>query len=86
MTLTDGITTSSLYVPKGTMVLIGIYSSNRNKAIWGKDAEEWNPERWMDGKMPSTVVDARIPGVYSNLYVASALCCMRMSSSMVCPA
>lgn len=69
MLLADGTATSSLFVPKGTMIIIAIHSSNSNKAVWGEDAEEWKPERWMDGKMPQAVLNARIPGVYSNLYV-----------------
>lgn len=38
---------------------------NRNKATWGEDALEWNPERW--AALPQTVLEARIPGVMSNL-------------------
>nr|BED42975.1 cytochrome P450 monooxygenase [Trametes versicolor] len=62
----DGSQVSEILVPKDTTVIVGIYSSNRNKAIWGEDAFEWKPERWLDG-LPDTVADAKIPGVYSNL-------------------
>ncbi|KAJ3478664.1 hypothetical protein NLI96_g9603 [Meripilus lineatus] len=44
----------------------GILESNRNKAIWGEDALEWKPERWLS-PLPGTIAEARIPGVYSNL-------------------
>ena len=37
--------------------------------MWGEDALEWKPERWL-APLPSTVADAKIPGVYSNLYVS----------------
>ena len=57
----------ALPVPKGTTLLVGIYSSNRNPALWGADAREWKPGRWLDGKLPDAVTEARIPGVYSNL-------------------
>ena len=67
--LRDGTSTASIFVPKGTTILVGIYSSNRNKEIWGDDACEWKPERWLNGAIPETVTDARIPGVYSNLCV-----------------
>ena len=63
----DGSTVTSIPVPKGTAVFIGIYSSNRNKAIWGEDATEWKPERWLDDGVPESVTNAKIPGVYSNL-------------------
>ncbi|EKM58812.1 uncharacterized protein PHACADRAFT_112917 [Phanerochaete carnosa HHB-10118-sp] len=67
LTLRDGTSTTFIHVPKGTSILIGIYSSNRNKEVWGDDACEWKPERWLDGKLPESVADAKIPGVYSNL-------------------
>ena len=61
-----------LLVPKGTTVFPSILSSNRNPDVWGPDAEEWKPERWMDG-LPDSVAEARIPGVYSHLWVHSFL-------------
>lgn len=57
---------NEIAVPKGTQISVGVYSSNRNKAIWGEDAFEWKPERWIN-PLPSGVGDAKIPGVYSNL-------------------
>ena len=52
-------------VPKNTNVIIGIRASNRNKDLWGEDAREWKPERWLS-PLPKTVEDAHLPGVYSN--------------------
>lgn len=72
MRCVDGTYTDSIYVPKGTKVIIANYSANRNKAIWGSDAEEWKPERWVDGNLPQSVLDAKIPGVYANLLVIIA--------------
>ena len=62
----DGTWVKELPVPKGTQIAIGIYSCNRNKAIWGEDALEWKPERWL-APLPEAVTEAHIPGVYSNL-------------------
>lgn len=67
MACADGSYTTSIAVPKGTLVMIAILSSNRNKAIWGGDADEWKPERWMNRQIPASVSEAKIPGVYSNL-------------------
>lgn len=58
-------------IPKGTNVLVGVRACNRNKALWGEDAEEWKPERWL-APLPKAVEDAAIPGVYSNLYAYPA--------------
>lgn len=43
-------------------------NANRNKALWGEDADEWKPERWLL-PLPKTLEDAHIPGVYSHLLV-----------------
>ena len=61
-----------LVIPKDTTVCIGVLSSNTNKTIWGEDAMEWKPERWL-APLPKAVEDARIPGIYANLYVLGLL-------------
>lgn len=34
-------------ISKGTLVAFPIYSMNRDPALWGPDADEFQPERWM---------------------------------------
>ena len=63
---TDGNEISEIVVPKGTMVVCNLRACNINKALWGEDAREWKPERWLQ-PLPQTVEEARIPGIYSNL-------------------
>lgn len=65
----DGSVLTEVPVPRGTMVLLHLTGCNTNKDLWGDDAEEWKPERWL-GKVPPAVDDARVPGVYSNLCVS----------------
>lgn len=55
-----------IVVPAGTGIVVGVLAANRNKAIWGDDALEWKPERWLS-PLPASVLDAKIPGVYANL-------------------
>ncbi|KAL1671100.1 cytochrome P450 [Schizophyllum commune] len=62
----DGQEVSEVLVPAGTVVVIAIMNANRNKEIWGEDADEWKPERWLN-PLPTSVTDAHIPGVYGNL-------------------
>ena len=62
----DGTTVYEVPIPKDTSVFVGIYSSNTRKALWGEDAYEWKPERWLN-PLPDTVTDAHVPGIYSNL-------------------
>lgn len=62
----DGTMMLEVPIPKDTTVFVGIYTSNTRKALWGEDAYEWRPERWLS-RLPDAVLDAKIPGVYSNL-------------------
>ncbi|RPD55361.1 cytochrome P450 [Lentinus tigrinus ALCF2SS1-7] len=62
----DGQMMSQVHVPKGTTVVVDLQASNRNPALWGEDAYEWKPERWL-APVPQALEDANIPGVYSHL-------------------
>ncbi|GBE84055.1 Docosahexaenoic acid omega-hydroxylase CYP4F3 [Sparassis crispa] len=62
----NGQMMSEIPVPEGTKVFVGVVGSNLNKALWGEDALEWKPERWLS-PLPNAVTEARIPGVFSNL-------------------
>ena len=64
----DGLDMSEVLVPKGTKIFPSLLSSNRNPEIWGEDSYEWKPERWIEG-LPGSVAEAKVPGVYSHLYV-----------------
>ncbi|KAI1794444.1 cytochrome P450 [Ganoderma leucocontextum] len=46
---TTGEETRAVHVPAGTNVIISILGGNRNKRIWGDDADEWRPGRWLTG-------------------------------------
>ena len=62
----DGTMMTKIVVPKDTMILVSVRAMNRSKSVWGEDARVWKPERWLS-PLPSTVTEAHIPGVYSNL-------------------
>ena len=62
----DGSEITEIFVPENTSLLINVRACNRMKDIWGEDAGEWKPERWLS-PLPPSVAAARIPGVYSNL-------------------
>ncbi|KAJ7932189.1 cytochrome P450 [Mycena leptocephala] len=66
MTGVNGSPITEIFVPSGTIVHIGMRAANTRRTIWGPDANEWKPERWL-APLPQTVVDAQIPGVYSKL-------------------
>ncbi|KAK0506711.1 cytochrome P450 [Armillaria luteobubalina] len=48
-------------IPKGQTLLCSAYLYNRLPSLWGDDAEEWNPARFLDQTLPVSL------GVYANL-------------------
>ena len=62
----DGALITEVAVPKGTVAVLNLGACNTNKAVWGEDAYEWKPERWLQ-PLPPMLDEARVPGVYSNL-------------------
>ena len=64
----DGTLIPEVAVPKGSYVVVNMRAVNTYKAIWGEDALEWKPERWLN-PLPRSVEEARIPGIYSHVYV-----------------
>ena len=55
-----------LCIRKGQNLIVAFGATNRLKSVWGADAEEWKPERWLSS-LPKTVAEAHISGVYSSL-------------------
>lgn len=62
----DGSVITEIVVPKGTPIVIGILACNESKTLWGEDALDWRPERWLSPP-PETLMDAHVPGIYSHL-------------------
>ena len=67
ITATDGKTIiDKIEVKKGQTVTVAIMAANRNKKLWGEDAEEWKPERWLKDA-PAMKGGLRLPGAYSSM-------------------
>jgi cytochrome P450 len=47
--LPDGSVTDKIVIAKGTPVAVNEEVLNRSKALWGEDAWDFRPERWLDG-------------------------------------
>ncbi|XP_006457615.1 hypothetical protein AGABI2DRAFT_79965 [Agaricus bisporus var. bisporus H97] len=62
----DGKEISEIMIPKGTNIMVSITGFNTNPDVWGADALEWKPERWLS-PLPQTLGEVRSPGVYSHL-------------------
>ncbi|KAF5338679.1 hypothetical protein D9757_015005 [Collybiopsis confluens] len=67
----NGAEISEVFIPKGTAVLVSIFNANRSTALWGPDAVEWKPERWLS-TLPESIANSKIPGIYSHLMTFGA--------------
>lgn len=61
----DGQIINEIFVPNGSYIMVANRACNRNKDIWGDDAHEWKPERWLS-PLPGSLSQNKIPGVYSH--------------------
>ncbi|KAK7040251.1 hypothetical protein VNI00_009717 [Paramarasmius palmivorus] len=58
-----GVVHHELRVQNGTGILIPITAINRDKDLWGEDADIFNPDRWED--IPEAA--SSIPGIWGNM-------------------
>ena len=47
----SGEMTDCISVSKGTLIRLPIAAVNKSKLLWGEDALEFKPQRWLDGRM-----------------------------------
>ncbi|KAI0781533.1 cytochrome P450 [Trametes elegans] len=80
----DGTLIESIPVKKGSRIFTDISASNRNKELWGPDADEWKPERWLN-PLPRALEEAHIPGVYSHLmtFIGGSRACIGFKFSQL---
>ena len=62
----EGATVCGQRLPGGTLVAISTWVVNRDRDIFGEDADEWRPERWLCAdearrKMYSNLLTVGIP-------------------------
>ncbi|KAJ6540824.1 cytochrome P450 [Mycena vulgaris] len=64
-----GDTRSAVTIPRGTTLFLGIAGANRLPAVWGADAADWKPERWLSGNTDAhpKFERVRLPGIYAGM-------------------
>ncbi|KAG2121145.1 cytochrome P450 [Suillus cothurnatus] len=58
---------NNIPVAKHQAVVISILAANHNQAVWGEDASEWKPERWLNSTQAGLKDGVRYTGVYSSM-------------------
>ena len=64
-----GAILSGHFIPEGTVVGISGWATQRNKQVFGDDAESYRPERWLDADEKQVRVMDR-----SMLAVSTSVC------------
>ncbi|KAI0823858.1 cytochrome P450 [Trametes gibbosa] len=80
----DGQLIDAIPVKAGMRILTDFRACNTNKDLWGTDADEWKPERWLK-PLPRALEDAHIPGVYKHLmtFIAGGRACIGFTFSQL---
>lgn len=50
-----GVTLGDRHFPEGTTISVSIWVMHHSKEIWGPDAREFRPERWLEGEKSSAL-------------------------------
>ncbi|TDL16040.1 cytochrome P450 [Rickenella mellea] len=61
----DGEMVNEIPIAANQGIVVGIVAANKCNEVWGPDADEWKPNRWLD-PLPSSVYDAHVPSIYSH--------------------
>lgn len=65
--LRDGREIDYVDVRKGQVIHVPIIAIHKSKEMWGEDAEEFRPERWLEGIPESVTADAKGASAFSSL-------------------
>ncbi|WWC98172.1 hypothetical protein V866_005063 [Kwoniella sp. B9012] len=63
----DGKMIDSVHLPKGATMMIPILNVNTSTLVWGPDAEEFNPDRFLKPASSTESNANSVPGVWGNL-------------------
>ncbi|KAG2356964.1 cytochrome P450 [Suillus spraguei] len=58
---------NAISVVKNQSIVISILTANHNQAVWGEDASEWKPERWLNSTQVGVKDGVRYTGIYSSM-------------------
>lgn len=68
-------------VAKNTVIFLPILALNKRLDVWGPDADEFNPSRWIDRKLPDGVLE--MPSVAFPTFIAGPRACIGFRFSLI---
>ena len=68
-----GLTVGGRTIPQGTIVSVNIWVIHHSKEIWGEDASEFKPERWL-GKDSAKLEKFFIPASFTPVCCVGCVC------------
>ncbi|KAI0819414.1 cytochrome P450 [Trametes gibbosa] len=80
----NGELITAVPLAKNSRIIADVLSCNLDPALWGADAAEWRPQRWMES-LPKEVEEAHLPGVYSHLmtFIGGSKACIGFKFAQV---
>ncbi|TMW59365.1 hypothetical protein Poli38472_004434 [Pythium oligandrum] len=76
----DTVVCGDIPIKKGQTVGLAIYALNRNPLVWGDDAQEFNPNRWIDPKTGDII---NVPTTKLFNFTAGPRICVGMNLAMM---
>lgn len=77
----DVVLSDGTFIPQGSYAAIAPYVMGRRTDVWGEDATEFKPERWIDPKDPSKLVT--VSNYKFNSFLAGPRQCIGMNFAML---
>ena len=68
-------------VPKNTYIYVPLIYLSKDAQVWGADANEFRPERWLEGKLPEGVLE--LPSLASPTFLAGPRACIGFRFTLI---
>lgn len=77
----DAVLSDGTFIPAGSNATICMYTTGRRTDVWGPDAAEFNPERWLDPTDPSKLI--AVSAFKFNAFWGGPRMCIGMNLAMM---
>ncbi|KAF8319095.1 cytochrome P450 [Clavulina sp. PMI_390] len=77
----DGVKRTELFVPRNTRIDVPTMTMNTDESVWGPDATEFRPERWLEEKLPEGVLE--MPSLASPTFLAGPRACIGFRLTLI---